>query len=563
MKTLLCAVNSKFIHSNPAVYSLKAACEKYGDLYGGYTGTVNVREFSINDSYESILHSVLLEEMDILALSVYIWNIDVVTKLCRDVRLARPGCTILLGGPEVSFGIAHTALSEKDYDYILQGEGERSFFCLLSVLQNSAFCPPASFAFSLEHGVVRCAPIEDLAELPEFYTEEALCLFKNRILYYESSRGCPYRCAYCLSATCGAVRYLPLPRVYADLDRFISAGVPLVKFTDRTFNCNPVRAKSIIRYILQAYEKSPFQTVFHFEVGADLFDRAFLELLSDLPVGLIQLEAGVQSTNPLALEACVRSMPLDKIFYNLKEILSGANINVHADLIAGLPFEGYESFQTSFDDLYRLRPHQLQLGFLKLLSGAPMNQLSAEHGYVFSDHTPYEIICNKYISVEELLKLKSVEDVLERYYNSGRFTASLPMLEKSFSSPFHLYESLADFYTEKNLIYAGISSVRQYDLLMEFAAAYVSPENMDVFKETLLLDFFRSDKSDIPPNSLRDIWCSERSKRTLSNAILAEKGYCQGEGYRVRFTTAHCYIMDYRSRHPVTGLFGYEECIKQ
>lgn len=324
------------------------------------------------------------------------------------------------------------------------------------------------------------------------------------------------------------------------------------------------QGESVLHHIWNAYKKAlkngrPFQTVFHFEVGADLFDREFLELMAELPDGLIQLEAGVQSTDPRALEACGRSMPPDKIFYNLKQILSRQNINVHADLIAGLPYEGYERFQQSFNDVYAVRPHQLQLGFLKLLAGAPMNGLIQRHGYVFSPHPPYEILYNKYISSDELIKLKGVEDVLERYYNSGRFAGTMPVLERYFTGAFRMYEALAEFYMHNHLIYAKLSSVRQYDYLLEFAERHVPARDMENFREIMLLDFFRSDRSDLPPAGLRDIWHSERSRRTQANSILNEKGCRQADGYGVRFTASRCYIVDYRRRHPVTSLYPCEE----
>ncbi len=510
MKVLLCAINSQYIHSNPAVYFLKEAAKDYADI--------EIREYSINDNYQALLYGILSAGTDLVAISCYIWNIEIVTRLCKDIKAANPTMEIILGGPEVSYGVGHTSLTLEDYDHIIEGEGEKAFPKLLASLQNREFKEPETDLW------------------PEIYTSENIKHFTNRIVYYEASRGCPFKCAYCLSSVCGKVRFLPMERVKANIDTFTKEQVPLVKFTDRTANCNPSRFKEILTHILN---QENCNTTFHFEIGADLLGEEELELLCKMPVGRVQLEAGIQSTNPETLEACVRKTDLEKIFYNLGKIMSFGNINLHGDLIAGLPYEGLERFKKSFNDLYSLRLHQLQLGFLKLLPGAPLNNMIKEHDYVFSAHTPYEVLKNKYISSEELGELKAVEDVLERYYNSGRFTGCLPLLEACFETPYDMYRALAYRYKELGLLFGKISLDKQCDVLAEFAFEKGLGKE---FKIAMLVDYFSTNRQDLPPDSLKEYWQSSRHLK------LGPGGRCI-DGVRYRF--------DYEKKNPVDGKYKY------
>jgi len=508
MKVLLCAINSQYIHSNPAVYFLKEAAKDYADI--------EIREYSINDNYQALLYGILSAGTDLVAFSCYIWNVEIVTRLCKDIKSACPDTVIILGGPEVSFGVEHTSLEETDYDHILKGEGEKIFPELLAEIQGIEFKEPE----------------DDL--WPEIYTAENIKHFTNRIVYYESSRGCPFKCAYCLSSVCGKVRFLPIERVKANIDTFTKEQVPLVKFTDRTANCNSGRFKEILRHIMK---QENCNTTFHFEIGADLLDDEELDLLSQMPVGRVQLEAGIQSTNEETLAACVRKTNLEKIFYNLGKIMEFKNINLHGDLIAGLPYEGLERFKKSFNDLYSLRLHQLQLGFLKLLPGAPLNNMVEEHQYVFSTHTPYEVLKNKYISSEELGELKAVEDVLERYYNSGRFTESILMLEECFETPYHMYKALAEEYKKRNLLFGKISLDVQCNVLMEFGRENGLGDN---FAKAMLLDFFSTNRQDLPPESLRYLWQSSRRLKL---------------GPGARCVDGKIYCFNYNKKNPVDGKY--------
>lgn len=546
MKTLLCAINSKFIHSSLAVHSLNASCEAFSGKYGVETGEISVKEFSVNDPYDSVVYGIVSESPDIVAVSVYIWNIDIVSSLVSDLRKMLPSCQIILGGPEVSYGIPENMIHPDSYDYIISGEGEYSFFKLIAKL-----CAEKNGREINLPELFSC----DLNDLPFVYTEKNLPLFENRIIYYETSRGCPYNCAYCLSGADNKVKFLDTERVYNEIDFFCKHKVPQVKFVDRTFNCNPKRAKAIVEYI----SALPYcETNFHFEIGADLFDDEFIEILSKVPHGRIQIEAGIQSLQPKVLEACCRKTDTDKCFDNLRKIISKGNINVHTDLIAGLPYETLELFADSFDKAYSLYSHQLQLGFLKLLKGAPINGMLAEHSYVFSEKSPYEVISNKYISFNEILSLKEIEDALERYYNSGHFMLSLVLVEKYFKTPFDLYRSLADFMKKKNLIFKPLSLRQTFDIMHLFAKTIIDNcEELCEFKRFLLIDYFSSNRTDLPPDSLKDIWQPERSLPIKTGDIMKACGVEDFRAHRLRIIDNEIYIFNVAESDSVTGRFSF------
>ncbi len=618
LKVLLCAVNSKYIHSNPAVYSLKCSFLHYCDLYNPACGRqieIQIREFTINDAYDAVITDIASAAPDVIAFSVYLWNIEYITRLCCDLRIILPERYIILGGPEISFGTGHTSLSHENYDYIISGEGERAFYALLlwlytgmssacrkdcqpaarylsqttrevnfsDKMQVSVDGVPESFAFCVCGQTVCCAPITDLSEIPFIYNKDNIGRFRNRIVYYEASRGCPYRCAYCLSAACGKVRLLPIERVYQDIFFFYENRVGQVKFVDRTFNCIRDRAYAIIRFIAEQYQErqqrgdNP-ETHFHFEAAADLLDNEFIKFINQLPPGLIQFEFGIQSANKEVLEACDRGGKILKLFRNISQLVMGGTVNVHVDLIAGLPHETLALFRKSFNETYALKAHQLQLGFLKLLAGAPLNHMQQEHAYVFSKYPPYEIIRNQYLSYQEIIRLKQVEDVLERYYNSNRFSASLDYLMPYFNSPFDFYDALGQFYKEEGYLFQPISSRKMYDLLLMFADKTGSNGKfypmgkascqfeLQQLKRNLLYDYFCSDSSDLPPESLRELWrpertCRETAARLKQQADLffgseAEvRKEIKGAGYAVRFIAGNAYLFDYSKRNAVTNRY--------
>lgn len=535
-KVLLCAVNSKFIHSNPAVYGLKAYYEKYAPETVRQELEVTVREYTINDVFGNIVYDIVSHKPDMLAFSVYIWNVETVKKLLSDLRLILSGCVFVLGGPEVSFGVDHCGILPGLFDCIIEGEGELCFKELLCDFAED----------KAPERLLRASRQLTLEELPFTYNEENIGLFKNRILYYETSRGCPFSCAYCLSGgDCSPVRFLPIERVFCEIDFFVRYEIPLVKLVDRTFNCNRQRTKEILGKI--ASLPSECKTCFHFEVGADLFDGEMIRLLSGLPAGRVQLEAGIQSTNPKTLESSVRRTDNRRVFENIIEIVGAGNINVHTDLIAGLPYEDMSSFRNSFNEVYSLRAHQLQLGFLKRLQGSPLCSMQEEHGMVFSQNPPYEIICNNYISFAELLELKRVEAALERYHNSGYYRESLLFLESCFDTPYGMYLALADFLEESGGLFCSVSKRRAFDLFFDFGCravlrrearlweeaacglrcdAALQKNGIATFARMLLLDYFSSDKSELP--SGKACFCMEAFEEhgESGGGNLPRKRYC-------------------------------------
>ena len=560
LKTLLCSFNSKFIHSNPAVYSLEKACDVYCNEYRTTCGCIVLNEFTINDLYDYITYKISSQKPDIIAIATYIWNVNLVSKLCKDIRKSMPDVKIVLGGPEVSFGVEHTHIKYDDYDYIIKGEGERSLFCLLASLNDKEFTPPKEFGFCIKDKVIYSLPINDLSQIPFIYDGHDIKEeFLNKIVYYESSRGCPFNCAYCLSAAYGSVRFLPLKRTLDDILKFIKSGIKQVKFVDRTFNCDRERAYEIINFIIQEASESDMN--FHFEVGADLFDDRLISLLAKAKRGQIQLEIGIQSTFNKALEICCRKTSLEDLFYNIDKIIKIGNINVHVDLIAGLPGESYERFKKSFNDVYFLNAHQLQLGFLKLLKGAPLNELISEYDYSFSKNSPYEVMKNDSITYDEILKLKRIEDVLERYYNSRKFCKTLDLVVQVFDSPFDMYETLADFFEENGNTFKSVSSRELYDILFDFVCGLnVNDEFIDCAREYMLLDFFSSEHSENVPERLKKIWEPYALYKQKAKEILDRYKMIKDKNKVVRFVNQIPYIIDYSKKDPVTGCFNVIKC---
>ena len=446
MAVKICAVNSKFIHSNPAVHSLACYCRSLCDIN---KIKIEVCEFTVNDVYKNVLHSIMSGRPEVIAFSVYIWNVSFISKLCGDIKKIDPSIKIILGGPEVSFDVP-ALFCEQDYDYIIAGEGERAFACLISEI------------YGLD--VAGCS--DHLAEIPFIYSQDNINLFKDRIIYYESSRGCPFSCAYCLSARSGQVRSLSVGRVCEDINFFIQAeSVKQVKFVDRTFNYDKDRAYAIFEYIINNNRGGQN---FHFEICADLLDERAINLLKNAAVGLIQFEIGIQTTNEKALDICGRKTDINKCFENIKLLLKNKNINIHVDLIAGLPEDSLEDFKHTFNQAYDLKADQLQLGFLKLLRGAPLNNLVEKYGYKFSSQPPYEILENACLSHEDLAVLHGVSIALDRYYNSGRFAESLDYYCGLFNTPFDFYARLSAYMLRHGWLYHPCSPENLNNILLEF-----------------------------------------------------------------------------------------------
>jgi len=505
MKTLIIALNSKYIHSSLAPWYLKAGC-------GSECGTVKVMEFTINDSPDSVLAELYREKADVAAFSCYICNIAFVLDLVRELKKLSPGIKIVLGGPEVSFDAQELMRENPSIDYVIAGEGDISFSLLLKCLKNGApymnrggpvLDEIGGLSYRKGNEIVSNLPchfVQDLDLIPSPYTPDMLSRLGDKLVYFESSRGCPFSCSYCLSSTFEGVRYFSLDRVKGDLGLLIGAGAKLVKFVDRTFNCNKSRAKEIFKFVI----KSPGETSFHFEAAADLFDDEMLDILSEAPPGKIQFEIGIQSTNLRTLEAVDRKTSLDKAFYNVRRIRELGNFHVHLDLIAGLPYEGYNEFKRSFNQVYGLKPHQFQLGFLKMLKGSKIRREAELHGYIFRERPPYEVLCNRYITFDEMLDLKGIEELVERYYNSGRFVRSLNfIIGEFFRDPFSFYREFYLYCDMKGYLSRPLSSRQLYTVLMDFVEGMASAEQTEMLNDALKFDFLASDSSGNLPEGIK------------------------------------------------------------
>jgi len=497
MKTLIVSLNSKYIHSSLAAWYLKAYCEDCCD-------DVKVLESTINDSPDSVLSAIYLEKADVVGFSCYIWNIEAVLKLAGNLKKVSPDVRILLGGPEVSFD-AKKMMEENGFiDFIISGEGEIPFRKLLEQLASGVWKPDEIDGLTYRDSgrIISNKPgswIENLDSIPSPYTDEMLDAVGKRIMYFEASRGCPFSCAYCLSSTFEGVRNFSMERVKEDLKKLMKAGVKLVKFVDRTFNCNRKRAKEIFRFIIKESE----DTVFHFEAAADLFDDEMIEILSQAPPGRIQFEIGVQTTNAVTLELIDRKTNLDIVFDNVRKLRALGNIHIHLDLIAGLPKEDFRSFMCSFDDVYRLKPHQLQLGFLKMLKGSGIRQNAGKYGYGYRDYPPYEVLYSDSMSFDEILVLKGIEDLVDRYYNSGRFQVSLEYLtETCYSSPFSFYWEFYNFCRDEGYAGKALSGRDTYTVLLEFLRKVLPQEKVELLKDLMKLDYLSSDNSNNLPEGI-------------------------------------------------------------
>ncbi|MDO4294217.1 MAG: B12-binding domain-containing radical SAM protein [Eubacteriales bacterium] len=509
MKFLLVALNAKYIHSNPAIHSLRA----YAALHSPEAaGEVELAEYTINQPLEEILADLYERKPDVIAFSCYIWNWRQIRELTACLHQVLPELPIWLGGPEVSYDAERILESRPFLTGIMVGEGEETFAELLGYYEKSssgryprqfqlqivAFWPGAVRQAGLDtiRGLVyrdpvsgrpvRTAPREltDISRIPFFYGD--MKEFEHRIVYYESSRGCPFRCSYCLSSIDKTVRLRDMELVKKELQFFLDRRVPQVKFIDRTFNCSHKHAKEIWSYLL---EHDNGVTNFHFEISAELLDGEELALLGKMRPGLVQLEIGVQSTNPETLQAVRRSARLDRLRHAVVRIHAEHNVHVHLDLIAGLPFEDLKSFERSFNDVYSMRPEQLQLGFLKVLKGSRMEEMAESWGLVYRQEPPYEVLSTKWLSYGDVVRLKKVEEMVELYYNSGQFTHLLPVLEQRFEAPFDLYDRLARFYQEKGYFVNSPSRTQRYRVLLDFAES-VDAERIGLYRELAVYDLY-------------------------------------------------------------------------
>lgn len=544
---VLAAINAKYIHSNLAIHSLRA----YAVQAEEEMQAIQIREYTINQPFADILKDIYKSQPGFLGLSCYIWNRSLVDSLLIEIRKILPETWIWVGGPEVTYDAVRYLEDHPAVDGVIRGEGEAS---LLGLLRHFQAGNPVDELLSvpgltLRHGEDICdtgsRELLDMDELPFPYYD--LWDFENRIIYYESSRGCPFSCSYCLSSLDKKLRFRNLELVKKELLFFIEQKVPQVKFVDRTFNCDRQRALEIWRFLA---EHDQGVTNFHFEIGADLLGSEEIACMRGMRPGLIQLEIGVQSTNPDTIREIHRRTDLAKLRSNVEQIRQGRNIHQHLDLIAGLPCEGYESFAQSFDQVYRMHPQQIQLGFLKVLKGSRMERMAESYGCVYMDREPYEVLKTKWISYEEILALKRVEEMVEIYYNSGQFCQTLALLEGMFSSPFALYQSLGDFYEEKG--YGGISHSRlhRYDVLLEFLESWGREQagpSREALIEAMTVDLYSRENL-----KSRPAWM--KGQEPWQKSIRA---YIRREGLpktvHIEVLSREILFFDYRYRDPLTN----------
>lgn len=540
MKILLVACNAKYIHSNLAVYDLQAYASDYADH-------IVLKEYTINQQKDDIMRDIYLEHPDVVCVSCYIWNLSFVKELMADLTKILPGADFWAGGPEVSYDAEKFLTENSEFKGVMVGEGEETFKELAGyyVEKNPQDLKDMTGICyrdgdQIIHNGWR--QIMDLSSIPFIYKD--LSEFKNRIIYYESSRGCPFSCSYCLSSIDKKLRFRDTETVKKELQFFIDNKVPQVKFVDRTFNCKHDHAMAIWKYI---NEHDNGVTNFHFEISADLLREEELQEMSTMRPGLIQLEIGVQSTNPDTIKAIHRTMDFEKLKGIVDRIHSFGNIHQHLDLIAGLPYEDYDSFRHSFNDVYALKPQQLQLGFLKVLKGSNMMEMCREYGIVYKTQEPYEVLSTKWLDYDHVLKLKTVENMVEVYYNSGQFQNTLEYLEKFFPDAFSIYERLGSFYMEKGYGDVSHTRMRRYEILLEFLED-VPEISMDQVKDQMVYDLYLRENLKSRPGFARDqkpferqIWDFRKREKVAKNAHVEV------------FADGKVLLFDYADRDPLTN----------
>ena len=540
MKILLVACNAKYIHSNLAVYDLQAYASDYADH-------IVLKEYTINQQKDDIMRDIYLEHPDVVCVSCYIWNLSFVKELMADLIKILPGADFWAGGPEVSYDAEKFLTENSEFKGVMVGEGEETFKELAGYYveknpQNLKDMTGICYrdGDQIIHNGWR--QIMDLSSIPFIYKD--LSEFKNRIIYYESSRGCPFSCSYCLSSIDKKLRFRDTETVKKELQFFIDNKVPQVKFVDRTFNCKHDHAMAIWKYI---NEHDNGVTNFHFEISADLLREEELQEMSTMRPGLIQLEIGVQSTNPDTIKAIHRTMDFEKLKGIVDRIHSFGYIHQHLDLIAGLPYEDYDSFRHSFNDVYALKPQQLQLGFLKVLKGSHMMEMCREYGIVYKTQEPYEVLSTKWLDYDHVLKLKTVENMVEVYYNSGQFQNTLEYLENFFQDAFSIYERLGSFYMEKGYGDVSHTRMRRYEILLEFLED-VPEISMDQVKDQMVYDLYLRENLKSRPGFARDqkpferqIWDFRKREKVAKNAHVEV------------FADGTVLLFNYADRNPLTN----------
>ena len=498
MKTVLVAINAKYIHSNLAVYSLRSYARTFGY-------EPELLEFTINQQKDQILKGIYEAKPDLLCFSCYIWNLSYVEEIIEDIKKILPKVTIWAGGPEVSYDAPQFLKRHPEVDGIMCAEGEKTLTELIRYYeteksQGKSLDEINGIVYQ-ENRMIHQTPLRDIMNMDDLvFPYEDLKDFEHKIIYYESSRGCPFSCSYCLSSIDKKLRFRSFYLVEKELEFFLVHKVPQVKFVDRTFNCKKSHAMAIWTYIK---EHDNGITNFHFEVAADLLTEDEIALIQTMRPGLIQLEIGVQSTNEKTLAEIHRKTDFEEITRKVKAVQKGGNVHQHLDLIAGLPYENYESFGHSFNDVYALKPEQLQLGFLKVLKGSYMAEAAEGYGCVHKAKPPYEVLGTRWLSYKEILKLKGVEEMVEVYYNSGQFQKTIRAMEHLFETAFSMYEELADFYEKNGYNEISHTRIRRYEILQEFLQE--KEANLEYFKQLMIFDLYARENMKTRPQWANDL----------------------------------------------------------
>ncbi len=568
MKILLVAINAKYIHSNLAIYSLKAYAEKWLETYSGLTSgqdaEIKLTEYTINQPIPDILMDIYRKKPDILCFSCYIWNMEHTEALVKEIAKLCPHMPLWLGGPEVSYDAVEVLGRLPQVKGIMKGEGEETFakLCQIYALQGQPVIDDSCLreVQGISYRDMKCG-IQDnpwrqaieLGTVPFVY--QNMETFQNKIIYYESSRGCPFSCSYCLSSVDKHLRFRDINLVKQELQFFLDQGVSQVKFVDRTFNCKHDHAIEIWRYIA---EHDNGITNFHFEVAADIFNDEEMALLAAMRPGLVQLEIGIQSTNPDTIRAIQRTMDFAKVRNAVEKIRKGGNIHQHLDLIAGLPFEGIDSFAKSFDDVYSLKPEQLQLGFLKVLKGSGMERQKDAYGLVYQSRPPYEVLYTRWLSYEDVIRLKGIEEMVEVYYNSRQFVHTLEELGWKYPSAFTMYDKLNRFYEAYG--YGGIKHKRctRYEILLQYIGEE-HPQEQEYFRELLTYDYYLRENAKTRPEFAGEYKISKEDVRAFYEKEETERKYLPAYGAYDRNQMRKMSHLEYFELMGKCVLFDYKE----
>ena len=581
MKVLLAAINAKYIHSNLGIYSLKTYGEKMLKEWGlAEQAEISLAEYTINHQMEQILQDIYKHKPDVIGFSCYIWNISYVKVILADIKKVLPDVKIWAGGPEVSYHGEAFLKEEPAVDLVMMGEGEITFAHFLKALLEGEDLKqvPGLMVRNADGTFTDTGfrQVMDMSQIPFPYAFMDMKELEHRIIYYESSRGCPFSCAYCLSSIDKKLRFRSLDLVLPELEWFLQAKVPQVKFVDRTFNCKKSHAMAIWQYIR---DHDNGVTNFHFEIAADLLDKDELDLLSTMRPGLVQLEIGVQSTNEKTLEAIRRKTDIEEIREITETINSWHNIHQHLDLIAGLPWEDLESFKKSFNDVYEMEPEQLQLGFLKVLKGSYMEELIPDCDLLYSAAPPYEVLCTKWLSYGDVLELKDIEEMTEVHYNSRQFTCTLKELEKEFDTPYEMFSFMAGYYNKNHLFGISHSRIARYEILWKIIQERLEkngkcetqgkPENggvsekLEQYRDLLMTDLYLRENVKSRPTFARDLSDSKDFVREFFQREEKTPEHLSGyEGYdsRQMAKMAHLeplrdgtyLLFDYKKRDPLS-----------